>query len=717
LLKQVIKETGREGGKAVVAGPPSSASDLTQEEKLTAPVDAALAEAERAAAVKQALDNAELFARYHLLKKAVAELDKALEIYPDEPEIHRRLVGMCWKVMSERAEQAAQALVRIYTQQGDAEGAKKFAQLAGGREAQAAEAIPPQAVRAPALRPESSPPPSTQPAPAAPGQPALASGFSLPPVREPGAAPTPRAPAMAPTVPTFDVSRLASPAPALALTPENQEIDLSEDWEFLQVQAASASRPPLIPQVAAPFSYEESRIEINFYLENGFLEEAIKAVEELERTQPGEARIAELRALVEAHTGATAAEAPEQQPAESLGPTFGAAVAPPAEGPVEQLTPASSSAAPQAEAQPAAMPPSPPSEEEIPTLPPLSASAEATANLPGNLAATPQKAALFDFEESRIEINFYLENGFLEEAIKTVQELERTQPGEARIAELRALVEARTGAMAAAVPEQQPAESPKPRFVAAVAPPGAGLVEQLEPASSSAAPQAEEQPAAIPLIPPGQEGIPMPAPLSATAEETTNLLGDLADEFGSVIGELAEAPPPPALPSAPTAEPTTISIAPTRAAASPLGGLLEEMGEALATGPDEEDDPETHYNLGVAFREMNLLDEAIGEFQKVVKGAGKRPRSPNYLQACSLLALCFLDKGMAPLAIQWYCRALDTPNLDEEALLALQYDLGVAYEQAGDAHHALEKFTEVYGQNIDFRDVAEKIRIFQQKGP
>jgi hypothetical protein len=134
-------------------------------------------------------------------------------------------------------------------------------------------------------------------------------------------------------------------------------------------------------------------------------------------------------------------------------------------------------------------------------------------------------------------------------------------------------------------------------------------------------------------------------------------------------------------------------------------------------GAVREDDPETHYNLGVAFREMNLLDEAIGEFQKVVKGAGKRPHPPNYLQACTLLATCFMDKGMAPLAVKWYCRALETPELDEDALLALQYDLGVAYEQAGDLPRALEKFTEVYGRNIDFRDVAEKIRAFQQKRP
>ena len=750
LLKQVLKKQGKEVGKAFVAGLPSSAIDLTQEEGLAAPAASALADAEREAVVKQALDNSELFARYHLVKKAVAELDRVLEIYPDEPEIHRRLVGMCWKVMSERAEQAAQALVRIYTQQGDAEGAKKFAQLAGGREAPAAEAIPPQAVRAPALRPESLPPPSAQPAPATPWEFDLASGFSLPPVQEPETAPTPHVSATASAGSTFDLSRppeqkapaappaeipsdffvapgVESPSATAVGTPldssippaptsEIQAIDLSEDWESFQAQTASASLAPETPQEAASFSYEASRIEVNFYLESGFLEEAIKAVEELERTLPGEPRIAELRALVEAHTGAMVAEVPEKQPAETLKPTFVAAVAPPAEGSVEQLELARSSAAPKTEAQPAAAPPISPGEEAIPTPAPPSATLEATTNLLGDLAETPQEAAPFDYEESRIEVNFYIENGFLEEAIKAVEELERTLPGEPRIAELRALVEAHTGAMAAEVPEKQPAETLKPTFVAAVAPPAEGSVEQLELASSSAAPKTEAQPAAAPPISPGEEAIPTPAPPSATLEATTNLLGDLADAFGSAMGELAEFSPPPALPSAPTAGPATISTAPTPAPASPLGGLLEEMGEDLAMGPDEEDDPETHFNLGVAFREMNLLDEAIGEFQKVVKGAGKRPYPPKYLQACSLLAICFMDKGMAPIAVKWYRRALETPDLDEESLLALQYDLGVAYEQAGDARRALEKFTEVYGQNIDFRDVAEKIRIFQQKG-
>ncbi len=81
----------------------------------------------------------------------------------------------------------------------------------------------------------------------------------------------------------------------------------------------------------------------------------------------------------------------------------------------------------------------------------------------------------------------------------------------------------------------------------------------------------------------------------------------------------------------------------------------------------------------------------------------------------TLLAVSFIDKGMPQIAAKWYLRALETPNLEEESTLAVLYDLGSAYEQAGDTRSALEKFSEVYSQNIDYRDVAEKIRTLQQK--
>ncbi|HUX10534.1 MAG TPA: tetratricopeptide repeat protein, partial [Terriglobia bacterium] len=142
--------------------------------------------------------------------------------------------------------------------------------------------------------------------------------------------------------------------------------------------------------------------------------------------------------------------------------------------------------------------------------------------------------------------------------------------------------------------------------------------------------------------------------------------------------------------------------------------LLDELNDNEGPTDQTAGDDETHYNLGVAFREMGLLDEAIGEFQKVVKSGGASNLGPNFLQGCTLLAACFMDKGMPLIAAKWYARALDAPGLDPEGKLAVYYDLGIAFEKAGDTTAALEKFTEVYSQNIDYRDVAEKIRLLRQ---
>ncbi len=123
--------------------------------------------------------------------------------------------------------------------------------------------------------------------------------------------------------------------------------------------------------------------------------------------------------------------------------------------------------------------------------------------------------------------------------------------------------------------------------------------------------------------------------------------------------------------------------------------------------------------LGFEFkvREMGLLDEAISEFQKVVMSTktNKTEIHANLLNSCHILALCFMEKGIAPVAVKWYIRALKIPQLDSETIMALQYDLGNAYEYASDFQAALENFTEVYSQNIDYRDVSERIQSLQLK--
>ncbi len=138
-----------------------------------------------------------------------------------------------------------------------------------------------------------------------------------------------------------------------------------------------------------------------------------------------------------------------------------------------------------------------------------------------------------------------------------------------------------------------------------------------------------------------------------------------------------------------------------------FGELKQELEEDVIAG---DDDPETHYNLGVAFREMGLLDEAIAELQKVCSSIDRGKAFSQPVQTYTWLAQCFLDKGVPEAAIRWYEKALSIPGLDDQARLAINYELGSACETAQDKPAALRYFTNVYGANIDYRDVAERIQ-------
>jgi tetratricopeptide (TPR) repeat protein len=138
-----------------------------------------------------------------------------------------------------------------------------------------------------------------------------------------------------------------------------------------------------------------------------------------------------------------------------------------------------------------------------------------------------------------------------------------------------------------------------------------------------------------------------------------------------------------------------------------FGELKHELEEDVATA---DEDPETHYNLGVAFREMGLLDEAIAELQKVCNSIERGHQFPQIVQTYTWLAQCFIDKGVPDAAIRWFEKALTIPGLDQEARLAIHYELGSACEHAQDKPAALRHFTTVYGGNIDYRDVAERIQ-------
>ena len=173
-------------------------------------------------------------------------------------------------------------------------------------------------------------------------------------------------------------------------------------------------------------------------------------------------------------------------------------------------------------------------------------------------------------------------------------------------------------------------------------------------------------------------------------------------------------PEPVAVPMVPVAAATIVAAQP--AAQPPPGATLSDVfeefkedmeGDSAAT---DEQDPETHYNLGVAFKEMGLLEEAIGELQKVCHAIDHGHPFPHVLQVYTWLAECLVNKGAPQAAIKWYQRAANLPAMDEESRMAVYYEMAAAYEAAGNRQAALDNFMEVYASNIDYRDVAERIK-------
>jgi tetratricopeptide (TPR) repeat protein len=157
------------------------------------------------------------------------------------------------------------------------------------------------------------------------------------------------------------------------------------------------------------------------------------------------------------------------------------------------------------------------------------------------------------------------------------------------------------------------------------------------------------------------------------------------------------------------------SSAPTPATAAGsnnegLSELFEEFRMAEEGELASKEDYETHYNMGTAYKEMDLLDEAIQEFQRAVALVKQSDGTARFLQCCNMLGHCFMEKGMAKAAIVWFKKGLESPGHSEDVYQALRYELGLAYEQLDDLDNALQLFTEVYGADVSYREVADKLR-------
>jgi tetratricopeptide (TPR) repeat protein len=117
----------------------------------------------------------------------------------------------------------------------------------------------------------------------------------------------------------------------------------------------------------------------------------------------------------------------------------------------------------------------------------------------------------------------------------------------------------------------------------------------------------------------------------------------------------------------------------------------------------EEEDHQSHYDLGVAYKEMGLLDEAIAEFQKALRAPSNRV--PTY----EALGQCFMEKSQVPMAATILSRALHEKGVAEDQLVGVLYLLGQCAEQRGQLEQAVEFYQRVFVIDIQFKDVGERL--------
>jgi tetratricopeptide (TPR) repeat protein len=137
--------------------------------------------------------------------------------------------------------------------------------------------------------------------------------------------------------------------------------------------------------------------------------------------------------------------------------------------------------------------------------------------------------------------------------------------------------------------------------------------------------------------------------------------------------------------------------------------MLAMFKQGVAANVDEADH-EAHYDLGVAYKEMGLLDEAISEFQKALRGTGNRART------YEALGQCFVERGQHQIAVTILSRALGDKSYTDDMLVGVLYLLGYASETLGRWPDAQRFYERVFAVDIEFRDIAKRLAVAERAG-
>ena len=183
--------------------------------------------------------------------------------------------------------------------------------------------------------------------------------------------------------------------------------------------------------------------------------------------------------------------------------------------------------------------------------------------------------------------------------------------------------------------------------------------------------------------PPARPAARAPVPAPAEADESFDIARELAEELDG-------ATPPPST------------------AADEFQYSVEDVFNQFKKGVEKTvrpEDSETHYDLGIAYKEMGLLDDAVHEFEVALAGKSRKKE----VDCLSMIGLCRGLKGEHDEAVKAYRRALRSDALTPDAGKALHYELGVAHEALGEPEVALWYFQKICKLDARYRDAGAQV--------
>ncbi len=297
-----------------------------------------------------------------------------------------------------------------------------------------------------------------------------------------------------------------------------------------------------------------------------------------------------------------------------------------------------------------------------------------------------------DYDDALAEADFYIRQGLLQEASKILQHMHILFPGNTDIIErmesLGQLVEPVESRTETGFTAWQPFESESG--------PATGEM-RIQPGPEEARPEAEwteeqpevgkpetESPVPVEAVPPSA-----PSVSEVSEEEPPVPVGDdLSKEYEELLlteQDLEEAQEMPEI-----------------ALDNDVLDIFQEFKRGLEKELGDEDS-ETHYNLGIAYKEMGLIDDAIKEFQS------SRNDPKRYIQSSTMLGYCYMEKKLYSLAIDVLKKISEEGTEKDDSYWPVRYELAEAYEKNNNLKEALDLYTSVYGWNANFRGVSERI--------